>query len=63
MRSFGDGQGETGEAVWFLSDHLSSTSVTVDENGQALATRQYDPCPPRGCFARVRSGRTTPMTC
>jgi RHS repeat-associated protein len=43
MRSFGDGQGETGEAVWFLSDHLSSTSVTVDENGQALAARQYDP--------------------
>jgi RHS repeat-associated protein len=43
MRSFGEGQGETGEAVWFLSDHLGSTSVTVDEGGGVLAARRYDP--------------------
>jgi hypothetical protein len=41
-----------GTVTWLLGDHLGSTSVTVDENGQALAARQYDPCPPRGRFAR-----------
>jgi hypothetical protein len=47
-----------GTVTWLLGDHLGSTSVTVGEGGGVLAARRYDPCPPRGCFAReVYAGR------
>jgi uncharacterized protein RhaS with RHS repeats len=36
-------QGETGKAIWFLSDHLGSTSVTVDADGGVVGSMKYDP--------------------
>jgi hypothetical protein len=39
---------DDGTLYYLLSDHLGSTSITLDSGGNKVAEMRYKPCPPTG---------------